>query len=155
MILRFSSQPNSLHSQIFRKIGQKKAEPNGPNEEQGTVMERSKPVPHDLTIPCPRPTHRCRRAPRLKTCPAVRPCPSAIWYQLAGSAGVHHGPCPSRRRASAWQQPAAKGSEPCVGGPVTVDLDHPVVFCTRSSSRAGRLTNQAGRTELRQTQRIF
>jgi hypothetical protein len=28
MILRFSPQPDSLHSQIFRKAGQKKAEPN-------------------------------------------------------------------------------------------------------------------------------
>jgi hypothetical protein len=28
MILRFFSQPDSLHSQIFRKAGQKKAEPN-------------------------------------------------------------------------------------------------------------------------------
>jgi hypothetical protein len=28
MILRFSLQPDSLHSQIFRKAGQKKAEPN-------------------------------------------------------------------------------------------------------------------------------
>jgi hypothetical protein len=30
MILRFSSQPDSPHSQIFRKAGQKKAEPNRP-----------------------------------------------------------------------------------------------------------------------------
>jgi hypothetical protein len=30
MILRFSPQPDSLHSQIFRKAGQKKAEPNTP-----------------------------------------------------------------------------------------------------------------------------
>jgi hypothetical protein len=30
MILRFSLQPNSSHSQIFRKAGQKKAEPNRP-----------------------------------------------------------------------------------------------------------------------------
>jgi hypothetical protein len=28
MILRFSPQPDSHHSQIFRKAGQKKAEPN-------------------------------------------------------------------------------------------------------------------------------
>jgi hypothetical protein len=31
MILRFSSQPNSPHSQIFKKAGQKKAEPNRPS----------------------------------------------------------------------------------------------------------------------------
>jgi hypothetical protein len=31
MILRFSQQPDSPHSQIFRKAGQKKAEPNRPN----------------------------------------------------------------------------------------------------------------------------
>jgi hypothetical protein len=30
MILRFSPQPDSPHSQIFRKAGQKKAEPNRP-----------------------------------------------------------------------------------------------------------------------------
>jgi hypothetical protein len=30
MILRFSPQPDSSHSQIFRKAGQKKAEPNSP-----------------------------------------------------------------------------------------------------------------------------
>jgi hypothetical protein len=30
MILRFSTQPDSLHSQILRKAGQKKAEPNRP-----------------------------------------------------------------------------------------------------------------------------
>jgi hypothetical protein len=30
MILRFSPQPDSSHSQIFRKAGQKKAEPNRP-----------------------------------------------------------------------------------------------------------------------------
>jgi hypothetical protein len=30
MILRFSPQPDSPHSQIFRKAGQKKAEPNIP-----------------------------------------------------------------------------------------------------------------------------
>jgi hypothetical protein len=30
MILRFSPQPDSPHSQIFRKAGQKKAEPNKP-----------------------------------------------------------------------------------------------------------------------------
>jgi hypothetical protein len=29
-ILRFFPQPDSLHSQIFRKAGQKKAEPNSP-----------------------------------------------------------------------------------------------------------------------------
>jgi hypothetical protein len=29
-ILRFFSQPDSLHSQILRKAGQKKAEPNRP-----------------------------------------------------------------------------------------------------------------------------
>jgi hypothetical protein len=28
MILRFSPQPDSPHSQIFRKTGQKKVEPN-------------------------------------------------------------------------------------------------------------------------------
>jgi hypothetical protein len=31
MILRFFSQPDSPHSQIFRKAGQKKAEPNMPH----------------------------------------------------------------------------------------------------------------------------
>jgi hypothetical protein len=31
MILRFSPKPDSFHSQIFRKAGQKKAEPNSPN----------------------------------------------------------------------------------------------------------------------------
>jgi hypothetical protein len=31
MILRFSPQPDSPHSQIFRKAGQKKAEPNRPH----------------------------------------------------------------------------------------------------------------------------
>jgi hypothetical protein len=31
MILRFSLQPDSPHSQIFRKAGQKKAEPNRPD----------------------------------------------------------------------------------------------------------------------------
>jgi hypothetical protein len=31
MILRFSSQPDSPHNQIFRKAGQKKAEPNRPD----------------------------------------------------------------------------------------------------------------------------
>jgi hypothetical protein len=30
MILRFSAQPDSPHSQILRKAGQKKAEPNRP-----------------------------------------------------------------------------------------------------------------------------
>jgi hypothetical protein len=30
MILRFSPQPDSPHSQIFKKAGQKKAEPNRP-----------------------------------------------------------------------------------------------------------------------------
>jgi hypothetical protein len=30
MILRFSPQPDSPHSQIFRKAGQKKAETNRP-----------------------------------------------------------------------------------------------------------------------------
>jgi hypothetical protein len=30
MILRFSTQPDSHHSQILRKAGQKKAEPNRP-----------------------------------------------------------------------------------------------------------------------------
>jgi hypothetical protein len=30
MILKFSSQPDSPHSQILRKAGQKKAEPNRP-----------------------------------------------------------------------------------------------------------------------------
>jgi hypothetical protein len=30
MILRFSLQPDSLYSQIFRKSGQKKVEPNRP-----------------------------------------------------------------------------------------------------------------------------
>jgi hypothetical protein len=30
MILRFSPQPDSLHSQIFRKAGQRKVEPNRP-----------------------------------------------------------------------------------------------------------------------------
>jgi hypothetical protein len=30
MILRFSTQPDSFHSQILRKAGQKKAEPNSP-----------------------------------------------------------------------------------------------------------------------------
>jgi hypothetical protein len=30
MILRFFPQPDSPHSQIFRKVGQKKAEPNRP-----------------------------------------------------------------------------------------------------------------------------
>jgi hypothetical protein len=30
MILRFSPQPDSSYSQIFRKAGQKKAEPNRP-----------------------------------------------------------------------------------------------------------------------------
>jgi hypothetical protein len=30
MILKFSSQPDSPHSQIFRKAGEKKAEPNIP-----------------------------------------------------------------------------------------------------------------------------
>jgi hypothetical protein len=32
MILRFSPQPDSPHSQILRKAGQKKAEPNRPTE---------------------------------------------------------------------------------------------------------------------------
>jgi hypothetical protein len=31
MILRFSPQPDYLHNQIFRKAGQKKAEPNRPD----------------------------------------------------------------------------------------------------------------------------
>jgi hypothetical protein len=31
MILRFSPQPDSPYSQIFRKAGQKKAKPNRPN----------------------------------------------------------------------------------------------------------------------------
>jgi hypothetical protein len=30
MILKFYPQPDSPHSQIFRKVGQKKAEPNMP-----------------------------------------------------------------------------------------------------------------------------
>jgi hypothetical protein len=31
MIHRFSTQPDSLHSQILKKAGQKKAEPNRPD----------------------------------------------------------------------------------------------------------------------------
>lgn len=111
-----STACRSVHGESMRGTGTA-----GHNEDQGTVMERSKPVPHDLTIPCPRPTHRCRRAPRLKTCPsATRMVRSGTNPAARPATGVHHGPCPSRRRASAWQQPAAKGSEPCVGGPVTV-----------------------------------
>jgi hypothetical protein len=45
MILRFSPQPDSLHSQIFRKAGQKKAEPNTPKGRlllNGPMEERDK-----------------------------------------------------------------------------------------------------------------
>jgi hypothetical protein len=38
MILRFSKQPDSPHSQILRKAGQKKAEPNNVYERDGALL---------------------------------------------------------------------------------------------------------------------
>jgi hypothetical protein len=91
-------------------------------KEQGTVVERSKPVPRSphQSITCPTPLNGPREAPaqierrargeiskqmqevvssapRIQTCPAVRPCLPAtrtcvLRRDLAfgGSAGVHH-----------------------------------------------------------------
>jgi hypothetical protein len=39
MILRFSPQPDFHHSQIFRKVGQKKAEPNRPIRSGTSIVE--------------------------------------------------------------------------------------------------------------------
>ena len=64
MILRFFSQPDSHHSQIFRKAGQKKAEPNRPmvlpfgfSTEQELLLfstSREPSVGIDLAAPTPR-----------------------------------------------------------------------------------------------------
>jgi hypothetical protein len=51
MILRFSPQPDSPHSQIFRKVGQKKAEPNIPSVSSFlSPLPRSYPI---FTYLCP------------------------------------------------------------------------------------------------------
>jgi hypothetical protein len=50
MILRFFPQPDSPHSQIFRKAGQKKAEPNSPNVLRPSTRRDSTPTSRHLTL---------------------------------------------------------------------------------------------------------
>jgi hypothetical protein len=45
MILRFSPQPDSPHSQILRKAGQKKAEPNRPDVYSPLLYTPNPPSP--------------------------------------------------------------------------------------------------------------
>jgi hypothetical protein len=52
MILRFSTQPDSPHSQILRKAGQKKAEPNRPIE-RSVAQVSPRPGPLVAYLSCP------------------------------------------------------------------------------------------------------
>jgi hypothetical protein len=50
MILRFSLQPDSPHSQIFRKAGQKKAEPNNPYIRRSSAVHSYSHPNHCFTL---------------------------------------------------------------------------------------------------------